>query len=496
MNLTALVDHSGTTADLAGRVALRLRDNSITHADLRMHSIRVAAELRRRGVVAGDRVALALPNIPEFAYFYYGILRLGAVVVPINPLSSGRELDYYLKDSAATILVIDGSMDSSTGDNSGRRVETISTTADYIDGLVDPPDSLDAVDCAPGDTAVILYTSGTTGRPKGAELTHHNLLRNSEVVLTELLQLTPSDVVFGGLPLFHSFGQTVTLNAVMRAGASVTLMPRFQPAEATALLKNHEVSVFAGVPTMFNALLSADSELASLPRLRICISGGAALPQNVLSRFEARFPCKIFEGYGLSETSPLASFNRPGKSKLGSIGTPVEGVQMTVIDDQAKPVGVDEIGEIAVKGHNVMKGYWRRPDATKEALSADGWFRTGDVGRQDADGFFFIVDRKKDMIIRGGHNVYPREVEEVLYEHPDVIEAAVVGFDHPDLGEEVGAAVVLRRNSTVTAEQLRDYVKKFVAPYKYPRVIWIEDSLPKGPTGKVLKQSIAMAQRP
>jgi long-chain acyl-CoA synthetase len=276
----------------------------------------------------------------------------------------------------------------------------------------------------------------------------------------------------------------------MAAGATLILLPRFDARAAVRLLAEHRATVFVGVPTMYAALLGL-AEAPELPRLRVCISGGAALPVEVLHRFEKRFGAEVLEGYGLSETSPVASFNRSGHDrKPGSIGYPVTGVEMRVVDKAGTPVASGEVGEIAIRGHNVMKGYWHRPDATAEVLDGEGWFRTGDVGRVDEDGFFFIVDRKKDLIIRGGFNIYPREIEEVLYEHPDVAEAAVIGLPHDSYGEEIGAAVALRPGATVTEAELRDFVKRQVAAYKYPRVVWFVDVLPKGPTGKILKREI------
>jgi long-chain acyl-CoA synthetase len=341
------------------------------------------------------------------------------------------------------------------------------------------------------DTAVILYTSGTTGSPKGAELTHANLARNAGVVRTDLFRLTPGDVIFGGLPLFHAFGQTCTLNAAVASGACVTLLPRFAPEQALQILDAHRVTVFEGVPTMYVALLGHPDRAAyDTSALRLAVSGGAAMPVEVLRGFEEAFGCHVLEGYGLSETSPVASFNHPDRPrKPGSIGTPIRGVEMRLVDKEGDEVPQGGVGEIVIRGHNVMKGYWRRPQDTAKAIP-DGWFRTGDMGRVDADGYYEIVDRKKDMIIRGGYNVYPREIEEVLYEHPAVAEAAVIGLPHPALGEEVGAAVVLKPGAGVTAGELRDHVKSQVAAYKYPRAVWIVDELPKGATGKIVKREI------
>jgi long-chain acyl-CoA synthetase len=360
-----------------------------------------------------------------------------------------------------------------------------------IEGLIfaHEPDA-DVAERAGDDTAVILYTSGTTGRPKGAELTHSNLRRNV-TASARLFGLGVGDVIFGGLPLFHSFGQTCTMNAAISKGATVTLLPRFDPAKALKIIERDRCTVFEGVPTMYGALLNhPDRDSVDVSCLRVCASGGASLPVEVMRGFEDAFGCKVLEGYGLSETSPVASFNHPDRErKPGSIGTPLEGVEFRLADDDGNDVPVGEIGEILIKGHNVMKGYWQRPDATAEAIK-DGWFATGDMARVDEDGYYFIVDRKKELIIRGGYNVYPREVEEVLYEHPAVREAAVVGIPHDEWGEEVGAAVALKDGHTADPGELVEFVKEHVASYKYPRRIWFVDDLPKGPTGKILKREI------
>jgi len=338
---------------------------------------------------------------------------------------------------------------------------------------------------------VILYTSGTTGAPKGAQLTHSNLYRNA-LAFTGLFGLNRTDVVLGTLPLFHAFGQSNALNASIAVGACVSLVPRFDAAAVLRLIERHRVTVFAGVPTMYTAVLQAEAGPTDTSSLRICVSGGAPLPVEVLREFESTFGAQILEGHGLSETSPTASFNRPGRTKPGSIGLPLDaGIEMKVVDGDGIEVPTGDVGEIVIRGHDVMKGYWNRPDETAAAIN-DGWFHTGDMAVRDEDGFFFIVDRKKDVIIRGGYNVYPRELEEVLYEHPAVREAAVIGVPHPTHGEEVAAAVALRRDATATAEELRAFVKSRVAPYKYPRVVWLVDDLPKGPTGKILKREIAV----
>ncbi|GAA3641103.1 long-chain-fatty-acid--CoA ligase [Microlunatus ginsengisoli] len=496
MNLAEILIHTASVRP--ARAALRLGDGVVDYAELNEASGRVASLLGTYGVAAGDRVGVMLPNVPEFAAIYYGVLRAGGVVVPMNPLLKTREIEFYLGDSGAR-LVFAWQPAADEVRAAAQRLPGVEAVIVAPSGFVaellsyEPSDLL--VQRSPDDTAVILYTSGTTGRPKGAELTHDNLTRNAEVTQSDLVRLSADDVVFGGLPLFHSFGQTVTLNTTVAAGATLVMLPRFDARTALALMAEHAVTVFAGVPTMYSAFLAVD-DAPALPRLRLCLSGGAALPVEVLRQFEDRFGCAILEGYGLSETSPVASFNLVDQRKPGSIGTPVTGVEMRVVDLDGNPLPTGEVGEIAIRGHNVMKGYWRRPDATAAVLSADGWFRTGDVGRVDGDGFYVIVDRMKDLIIRGGFNVYPREIEEVLYEHPDVAEAAVIGLPHDRLGEEVGAAVALRPGSTTTETELREYVRGQVAAYKYPRVVWFVESLPKGPTGKILKREIVAPSDP
>ena len=338
---------------------------------------------------------------------------------------------------------------------------------------------------------MILYTSGTTGKPKGAELTHHNLSRNAQISGETMTEVREGDVVLGALPLFHSFGQTVSMNGSIRMGACLTMLPRFDPGEALETIQRDRVTHFQGVPTMYGALLHhPDRERLDTSTLRSCVTGGASMPVEVLRGFEEAFGCIVLEGYGLSETSPVSCSNHPDRErKPGSIGTPIEGVEMRVVDEDDNPVPQGEIGEIVIRGHNIMKGYWQRPDATAEAMRG-GWFHSGDMARVDTDGYFYIVDRKKDLIIRGGYNVYPREVEEVLYEHPKVREAAVLGVPHDEWGEEVGAAIVLHDGEELAPEELSAYVRERIAAYKYPRVVWFIDELPKGPTGKILKREI------
>jgi long-chain acyl-CoA synthetase len=452
-NLTATADR------YPERAALALGGHELTYEALEFASARVAGMLRAGGVRPGDRVGVMLPNVPQFAMAYYGVLRIGGIVVPMNPLLKPREVEHYVSDSGASLVLDD---------------------AGALPGDGEPDFAV--VDRSKDDTAVILYTSGTTGRPKGAELTHGNLARNVDV-MRELISVECEDVILGALPLFHSFGQTCGLNTAVATGACLALIPRFMPADVLELIERRRVTVFEGVPTMYGALLHA-SERHDTSSLRVCVSGGAALPLEVLHGFETAFGCVVLEGYGLSETSPVASFNRPHLRKPGSIGSPVEGVEMQLLDL------TDGVGEIAIRGHNVMKGYWRNPAATRDAIDDAGWFRSGDLARVDEDGCYFIVDRKKELIIRGGYNVYPREIEEVIYEHPAVREAAVIGIPHPDLGEEVGAAVALKPGAETDEADVREFVRSQVAAYKYPRHVWFVDELPKGATGKILKRAI------
>ena len=479
------------------RPALKLDAEAITYAELEAASARVAGLLRARGLNAGDRVGIMLPNVPEFAMVYYGVLRAGGVVVPMNVLLKEREVAFYLGDPQARVVFAWHEFaDAAEAGAAEAGADVIVVGGGEFEGLLAAAEPAAAVaDRRGDDTAVILYTSGTTGTPKGAELTHAGLARNVDVLLAQnMFALEPQDVVFGALPLFHAFGQACSLNATISAGACLALLPRFDAAKALALLESERVTVFEGVPTMYSALLNHPArERADFSALRLCVSGGAALPVEVLHGFEAAFGCQVLEGYGMSETSPVIAFNHADRErKAGSIGTPIAGVEIRLVDDARNDLAPDLAGEIAVRGHNVMKGYWQRPDATAEAIDADGWFYTGDIGRVDADGYYFIVDRKKDMIIRGGYNVYPREIEEVLYEHTAVAEAAVIGIPHPALGEEVAAAVALKPNADVTVDELRDFVKRRVAAYKYPRELWLTSELPKGPTGKVLKRKIAV----
>jgi long-chain acyl-CoA synthetase len=486
MNLAQLLTDSAQR-EPANQVAIKLDDAELTYAQLDGASAHVAGLLGDHGLEAGDRVGIMLPNVPYFPVCYYGVLRAGGVVVPMNVLLKKREVAFYLKDSGAKLLFAwDGfAEDAEAG------AECLLVKQGEFEQQVGAAEPITEI--APAgdeDTAVILYTSGTTGQPKGAELTHENLRRNAEAA-RGLFGLSSDAVTLGALPLFHSFGQTCGLNATIGGGGMLTLIPRFDPGKALEIIQRDRVNIFQGVPTMYGAILHHPGhEGVDTSSLVVCASGGSAMPVELMRGFEEAFGCKVLEGYGLSESSPVASFNHPDRErKPGSIGTPIEGVEMKVVDEEGGEVPQGDVGEIVIRGHNIMKGYWNRPGATEETVR-DGWLHTGDLGNVDEEGYFFIVDRKKDMIIRGGYNVYPREIEEVLYEHPAVREAAVLGIPHDEYGEEVGAAVALKEGAEVSAEELRDFVKEQVAAYKYPRQIWFVDDLPKGPTGKILKREI------
>jgi long-chain acyl-CoA synthetase len=479
-----------TAAKHPDRPAVKLDEQILTYADLLDTSARMASLLRSLGVEPGDRVALQLPNVPAFAIACYGALLAGATVVPMNPLLKAREVEYYLGDSGAKVVVVGDQMPEAA-QHAGATARAKVLVVGPMGPSELPDERAELIERDDADTAVILYTSGTTGKPKGAQLTHTNLASNARTAAETLLEIGPDDVVMGCLPLFHVFGMTCGLNASVLTGACLTLLPRFDGDRALHMIERDRATVFEGVPTMYSIMLRAagrgDVDLSSL---RTCVSGGAALPLEVLRSFEREFDCVILEGYGTSETSPVASFNHPHATrKPGTIGTPVRGVQMRLVEAHGDDVADGGIGEIAIRGEGLMKGYWHRPGATEQAIP-DGWFRTGDLATRDADGYYTIVDRKKEIIIRGGYNIYPREIEEVLYEHPAVAEAAVIGIKHPDLGEEVGAAVALKPGTTADTTELRDFVKARVAAYKYPRHIWLVPSLPKGPTGKILRRAV------
>ncbi|MCK6090819.1 long-chain fatty acid--CoA ligase [Micrococcus endophyticus] len=488
-----------TAAAEPDRTALILGEERLTYAELQDQVHRIAGLLRSQGLGPGDRMAIMLPNVLAFPVLFFGALQVGAVVVPMNPLFKTREIQYYLEDSGAVML---WGVPSEEAEAATQAVG-VPFHALGADGLAphltaSPGPVTEAAERDPQDDAVILYTSGTTGRPKGAQLTHRNLTSNANTVVETLIHLKAGETILGCLPLFHVFGLTCSMLTCVSVGATLSLIPRFDPTQAIETIRRDAVDVFIGVPTMYGAILTVGAEDPSaLASLRVAVSGGSSMPVEVLRRFESTFGCQILEGYGLSETSPAACFNHPDTDRQpGSIGTPIRGVELRLVTPGGEEVpegDAETIGEVCIRGENIMKGYWGRPDATAEAIDDDGWFHSGDLGRRDAAGNYYIVDRTKDMILRGGLNVYPREVEEVLYEHPAVAEAAVVGVPHAELGEDVAAYVVLAPGAEATEAELIAHVKDRVAPYKYPRTVHLMDGLPKTATGKILKRELGTA---
>jgi len=509
LNLATLLED--TTRDYPDREAVIFNEMKLTYKAVNAAANQVAAGLAELGIRKGDKVALSCPNLPYFPIVYYGILKAGAVVVPLNVLLKPREIAYHLNDSdAKAYFCFEGTEQLPMGNMGYAAFQEVDTCQHFRVMTADPtaaspiegaetlgmfmagrrPD-FDTVQTSPDDTAVILYTSGTTGRPKGAELTHSNMLLNARLA-DNLFGDAEHDVHLIVLPLFHSFGQTVQMNAGFYTAATISLLPRFDPEAALAIMERDKVTYFAGVPTMYWALLNypaADKyDLEQIAaNLRLSVSGGAAMPVEVMKAFEEKFKVTIQEGYGLSETSPVASFNRLDRErKPGSVGLPVWGVEMKIVDELDKDVPPGELGEIVIRGHNVMKGYYGKPDATETAMRG-GWFHTGDIGRMDEDGYFYIVDRVKDMVIRGGFNVYPREVEEVLMSHPQVSLAAVIGVPDEQYGEEIKAFIVPAAGADIDETELLAWSKENMANYKYPRLIEFRDTLPMNATGKILK---------
>ncbi|HEY7920508.1 MAG TPA: long-chain fatty acid--CoA ligase, partial [Streptosporangiaceae bacterium] len=473
----------------------------ISYSRLWEESRKYAAVLRERGIGPGDRVALLLPNVPDFPRVYYAVLSLGAVVVPVHALLVAREIGFVLTDSQAKLLIAAGPLLEQgvpAAAQAGVPVLAVLGGPEGVERLDELAAGVEPIRTyvgrEPQDEAVILYTSGTTGTPKGAVLTHLNITMNVVISANSVMQLTTGDVILGCLPLFHAFGQICAMNAGFYAGSTLVLLPRFDGAAALELIVSQGITVFEGVPTMYIGLLAAARDDERRPVLRSALSGGASLPVAVIDAFKRVFGADIYEGYGLSETSPVATFNQAvyGR-KPGTVGRAIWGTDMEIadpaIEERIELLAQGEVGEVVLRGHNIFAGYLNNPTATAAVL-VDGWFRTGDLGVKDADGFLSIVDRKKDLIIRGGFNVYPREIEEVLYEHPAVLEAAVIGLPHPTHGEEIAAAVALKPGCEATPDELRGYVRERVAAYKYPRRVWLVDALPKGPTGKILKREV------
>lgn len=500
---TVLAESARRRPDHTALVEGELR---ITFAELWRQARTQAAALVRLGVRPGDRVALMAPNTAEFPRAYYAILAAGAVVVPVHLLLTAEEAAHVLRDSGAGLLLCHAAQAEVAGKaaaEAGVRMFTVGPEVRVAgsDGRLE--DLAQTVEPLPSyvtrtaeDPAVVFYTSGTTGVPKGAVLNQLNLVMNATVNAFDANDVRPGDVALGALPLFHVFGQTVSMNSTWRAGATLVLQPRFDAVEAIDLMVREGVNTFHGVPTMYIKLLEASREAAALPKLRLCISGGASLPVPVLEKFNATFGTEVYEGYGLSETSPTAAVNQLDfGTRAGTVGHPIWGVDVEIARpepaDRIELLPAGELGEIVVRGHNLFSGYLGRPEATAAAL-VDGWFRTGDLGSKDTDGFISIVDRKKDLIIRGGFNVYPSEVEEVLLRHRGIAEAAVIGLPHTTHGEEICAVLIADQHATATptAEEIIAWSKEHLAKHKYPRRIEFVDSYPLGPSHKILKREL------
>jgi len=500
-NLATILEES--TRRNPDKVALILDDFKMTYRQLDEAANQVANALRSRGVEPGARVGMMLPNVPHFPMIYFGILKAGCIAVPMNPLLKAPEIQYYLRDSDASVFFY-WDMFAKEAVEGARRAPSVKNTvhvsmlggdapegtSDFFQLIGTQPKVFDSVATGADDICLLIYTSGTTGKPKGAALTNFNLFECCHVG-THIFEFQDHDVILATLPMFHSFGLSNVVNGSIHGGITMTLLPRFDADKALQVIQRDKVTLFMGVPTMYFAMLHhPERSTYDLGNLRLCVSGGASIPGEVIRAWEQATGTKILEGYGLSETSPTATFNQLDVGqKVGSIGTPLWGVQLKVFDDEGNEVAQGEHGEICIKGHNVMKEYWRNPEATAEAIK-DGWFHSGDIGFVDEEGFFFIVDRKKEMIIRGGFNVYPREIEEVIYEYPAVAEAAVIGLSDDKFGEEVHAVVAAKPGQKIDSAELQAFVRERVAAYKYPRSITILPELPKGPTGKILKLEI------
>jgi long-chain acyl-CoA synthetase len=514
LNLAMMLEDSGRR--YPDRDAVVLAERRLTYGELDALAAKVANLLVELGVEPGDKVALSCPNLPYFPMVYYGILKAGAVVVPLNVLFKAREVAYHLDDSdAKAYFCFEGTAELPIAAE-GRRgfdqtegcehfvfIAADPTAQDDARGrtlsaaIADQPSTFETRVTDADDTAVILYTSGTTGKPKGAELTNANMVLNA--LSTQQLHGWPEsghDTHLLALPLFHSFGQTVQMNGGFAMGATLVLLPRFDAKAALALMQSEDITFFAGVPTMYWGLLGALTDDVDVQRiaanLRTAVAGGSSLPVEIIRDFQSRFGVEIKEGYGLSETAPVATFNPSDRpSRPGTVGRPIWGVEVKLIDPEWNTVeGVDEVGEVAMRGNNIMKGYYKRPEETAQVMR-DGWFRSGDLGARDEEGYYRIVDRAKDMIIRGGYNVYPREVEEVLMTHPEVSLAAVIGVPHESHGEEVKAFVILNDGASATPEAIVAWAGDEMASYKYPRLVEICESLPMTATGKILKRELS-----
>ncbi len=485
---TVLAESARRTPDKLGVVQGRVR---LTYAELWADALRYGAGLAGPGLGPGSRVALMAPNVADFVRAYYGILANGAVVVPVPTLLNAEEATYIVSHSGAQAVMYESSVtEAAVG-----AAEAAGVPAWPVEGFAGDREPLRTYQTRQAeDPAVIFYTSGTTGLPKGAVLTHLNLVMNATVNAFDGNPFLRTDIVMGCLPLFHTFGQSVSMNSTFRVGATLVLQPRFEPRQAIEIMNRERATLFFGVPTMFVQLLEAAAAVEDLPALRDCVSGGASLPVAVLEQFEKTFGTTVFEGYGLSETSPTATVNQPWfGTRAGTVGHPVWGVEVEIADDTAEDridlLADGGLGEIVIRGHNIFAGYLDDPESTQESI-VDGWFRTGDIGMKDEEGFISIVDRKKDLIIRGGFNVYPREVEEVLMRHPAIAQVAVIGVPDHERGEEICAVVIPNEPGDLDCGELIDWARGQLGSHKYPRRVELVDALPMGPSHKVLKREL------
>jgi long-chain acyl-CoA synthetase len=510
LNLSAQLHE--TAKALSSKPAYYFMDQSSSYAELDGAVTKFASGLEKLGVKKGDHIALLLGNSPYFVISLYGAMRIGATIIPINPIYTPDEIGYIVNNGDVKVIIALDQLlplvekmhpqfpkvehyilcqtpnsEQSNADLSNLSVSQKMKSFTEVLALGDL--HFKGPELKDDDVAVILYTSGTTGKPKGAMLTHKNLYSNAKDV-SDYLQMGESDRVITTLPMFHVFCLTVALNAPLMNGATILIDPKFSPKEIFRLAKKYKPTVFAGVPTMYNFLLQYEGgNPEDLKSLRLCISGGAAMPVALLKNFERKFNVVISEGYGLSEASPVTCFNpldRPRKP--GSIGTSIMNVENKVVNELGEELPPGEVGELIVRGPNVMKGYYKMPEETAATIR-DGWLYTGDLAKMDEDGYFYIVDRKKDMILVGGYNVYPREVEEVLYNHPDVVEVAVLGVPDPNLGEAVKSFVV-SKNPELTEEDLLEYCREHLAKYKIPSSVEFLEELPKNTTGKILRRAL------
>lgn len=482
--------------------AILFSDRQVTLAEVSAAADRVAAALVAQGVQKGDRIALYCINGDDFVYAYLGIQKVGAVVVPVNLLYAVGEIAYVLNDAGVTGLVYHSAMASQVSGFVGQ-ISTLrfacviagdpvsADHAQFGDWLASDGQAPDIVFDTAEDLAAILYTSGTTGRPKGAMLTHRNLVSNTQSVAAALQFRPGRDRLLVVLPMFHSFAATVGLLTPMLHGVAMAPVPRFEPGLVSDVIAAVSATIFLGVPSMYNLILRLpDAQAAKWQTIRYGVSGGAAMPAALMARFESRYGFPIVEGDGPTECSPVTCVNPiAGVRKPASVGLPVPSVDMAIFDDNGEPLSGEEIGEICVRGPNVMKGYWHMPEATAETFFGD-WVRTGDLGYIDADGYIFMVDRKKDMVIVNGMNVYPRMVEEVLFQHPDIQDAAVVGEPHPSHGETVVAHIVVRDDASLTVAEVKSWCREHLGRHEVPRKVVLRESLPKNATGKVLKREL------